>query len=334
MLVVISLVAALAALAIPGLQMARETMRRISCLNNLRQIAAAATTYESANQGLPGWRNTIANYPHKTSWTVMLLPHLGNSEAAAWFDSYTEASDDITKKRLPVYVCPTAWYDVIRTSSSPLCYVGNGGTGAEHSVDEPFNAEQQWVGDGVFHDAVGSDDYQPARLSLAGISAGGGDTSTFMFAERCSLLVAGDGVSWTSPQVAVEAATSNVAKTTHLFLLPRALAADTVPQGSNVYRVVNPVAGHPVTGDETLDMWRFRFPSSPHPADGSGFAFCDGHTQFISAKINSWVYAQLMTSMSGGRSPRAAGWEMYDDDGDPATPAVRYIFSDGDVPAK
>ena len=212
--------------------------------------------------------------------------------------------------------------------------MGNGGTGAEHSVDEPFEDGLQWIGDGVFHDAVGSDDYRPARLTLGAIANDGGGASTFMFAERCSLKVAGDGVSWTSPQVAVEAATSNVSKQTHLFLLPKTLASGSVPQASSVYRVVNPVAGHPVTGDETLDMWRFRFPSSPHAADGSGFAFCDGHTQFISAKINSWVYAQLMTSMSGGRSPRAAGWEMYDDDGDPATPVIRYILGDGDVPAK
>jgi prepilin-type N-terminal cleavage/methylation domain-containing protein len=334
LLVVIAVIAGLVAMSVPALHMARESVRRTSCLNNLRQIAQATTSFEAAQSFLPGWRNRIGSFPQATSWTVAILPHMGNREAAEWFDSYTPSSDDITGKRLPLYVCPTAANDMTKGTKSPLCYVANGGTGAEHSASEPFTDEQQWVGDGVFHDAVGSTDYKPARLTIGAISEGGGDSTTFMFAERCGLYVAGEGVSWTTTQNAVAPASSNASKSTHLFLLPKKLADGTIPEPSSVYRVVNLTGGNPVTGDEAQSMWRFRYPSSPHPADGAGFAFCDGHTQFLSSKINSWVYAQLMTSLRARVSPRAAGWEMYDHDGNSGTPAVRYILSDGDIPAK
>ena len=334
LLMTISIISILVAIAVPGVQLARESARRMGCQSNLRQLAQATITHEQSLGALPGWRNAIESYPDKVSWAVKLLPFLGNREAADWFDNYSPGGEDMSSKRLPLYVCPTAWYDVVRVSKSPLCYVANAGTGCEHSVDDPFDNGRQWLGDGVFADAVGADDYQPARYSTTLISEGGGVSTTFMFSERCGSTVFGDDVSWTASQSAVEPATSNASKSTHLFLLPKSLADGDVPQPSTVYRVVNPVQGHPVTGDEAASTWRFRFPSSPHTGDGACFVFCDSHVQYVSAKLDSWVYAQLMSSQRGRLSPRASAWEQYDDDKDPATEPVRYIVGDGDIPTR
>ncbi len=66
LLVVIAIISILAAMLMPGLARAREAARRISCINNLRQLDGAAQQWALENN------KTAEAIPRKED----LLPHL------------------------------------------------------------------------------------------------------------------------------------------------------------------------------------------------------------------------------------------------------------------
>ncbi|MEI6193329.1 MAG: prepilin-type N-terminal cleavage/methylation domain-containing protein [Verrucomicrobiota bacterium] len=65
LLVVIAIIAILAAMLLPALARAKESGKRIACLNNLRQLSLAAQMYVSDNQGFYPPRSTTDRWPDK-----------------------------------------------------------------------------------------------------------------------------------------------------------------------------------------------------------------------------------------------------------------------------
>ena len=348
LMVVIAIVAILVGLLLPAVQVARESARRSHCLNNVRQIAIAMTGYDSANEALPGWRNRVGTFSGTaagtavlpTSWTVPILPNLGNKEAFDYFDNYSHSvpSDDIGEKKMPIFLCSTAADDASRFSKAPLSYAVNAGTGAEHTLpggSEPFVGSKQNVGDGVFHDRVGFDqgedgsftdtyDYYPATSSLDDVVEGSGGSFTLMMAERSGkdAIAREAGIHWTpirsgaapsytwtqAPGYVVAGSAmplANAKTSSHIFMHPIALRSGSVPQPATVYRVINPVrfedtAKQTAAEQELGADWDLRFPTSQHRGDGVVAAFCDGRTMFLSSKIDSWVYCSLLTAKAAG----------------------------------
>jgi prepilin-type processing-associated H-X9-DG protein len=317
---------------LPALAKSRESARQVTCATAVSRIAKGFTSFDTSRGDLPGWRNVLDPYTSTrvreghagngtgpgadprsgscVSWTVMILPFLGETEIYDWYAAYApgRVADNVASKRISGYVCPVAADDM--TSPSPLCFFANGGTGGLALEGDPDYSGRgkrpfrQFQGDGVCLDAAGNvagqpwyvtsggaEEYSPGQNSLVDIADGDGTSTTLLVTERTGEVAPTD-VSWADhPQPAMHGADRGV-KTLHVVMHTRG---------------IHPGYGQPGGGESlhaTMNTWMkrrgdnsLRYPSSRH-AGGFMAAFCDGHVQFVADSIDEWVYTQLLTSDS------------------------------------
>lgn len=116
LLVVIAIIATLLALLAPMQRGGgRETARRITCLNNLKQISLALLNYEEEHGTLPPAFTVDENGNRLHSWRTLLLPYL---ELQKLYDTIdlTKPWDDPANEQaretfVEVYECPSAHSD-------------------------------------------------------------------------------------------------------------------------------------------------------------------------------------------------------------------------------
>ena len=125
LLVVIAIIGILIAMLLPAVQQARESGRRITCVNNLRQLALATQNYTDVYKKLPPsgivakkelTYGTIT-YPvfdqlsgKMFSWAVTLLPFLEEGNLYDQFDlsrSVLEQPNEPQRHSVPTYLCPS-----------------------------------------------------------------------------------------------------------------------------------------------------------------------------------------------------------------------------------
>jgi len=192
LLVVIAIIAILIGLLLPAVQKVREAAARMSCSNNLKQLALACHGYEGTTNKLPPGMTQarIGGRFQGMSVFVYLLPHIEQSPLSAKWNTVIPITNKDggaaanTAAVIKTYICPSDIFTtnpVIYNSTEYYgctSYRANGGS-------RPFFATSS-TNDGVFM-AVGPSARKaasaPAGVEVRLLDISDGTSNTIMFGE-------------------------------------------------------------------------------------------------------------------------------------------------------
>ena len=295
MLVVIVIISMLVALLVPAVISARESARRASCMNNMNQVGKGIIQYETAKGHLPGYVNKIGTdkfavaSSNNLSWAVMVLENIGRADL---WKEWRTSSGTRPVVALPEFVCPS---DIEkRGKTGALSFVVNCGI-SDYKLEDGSADVNEYVS--TFAWPAGYDPYvkndwglffcNDANISSRTATIGldeikDGATQTIMLSENR------DATSWAEGSDPVGAGTafrqSNVGMVWWSASPSLSWTAD-VPNLVAVNAEIPPLAN---------PRYKAR-PSSNHPG-GVNAVFADGHSDFISDRVDYAVFRDQMIS--------------------------------------
>src|SRR5436190_20450649 len=148
LLVVIAIIGILVALLLPAVQFARESARRSSCANNLKQMTLAVHNFELVHKGPPSSYKAVVDASGKISgWSAQsqILPYLEEGNKFNFLDFNIPYSQQlpvpssnpplrIPAMKIPVFICPSETRAVQKYDAAgqpahfPFTYACNMGT--------------------------------------------------------------------------------------------------------------------------------------------------------------------------------------------------------------
>ncbi|QDV66437.1 Type II secretion system protein G precursor [Rosistilla carotiformis] len=173
LLVVIAIIGILVSLLLPAVQSAREAARRMSCSNNLKQLALATHNYESTYRVIPAMTGS-------SSYSVQarVLPFIEQGNLAelidfespllvgpAWAAQFNPALRGAIESVLPTFLCPsdagdpqfaTTFADGSAGYTAGLTYMFSYGSGTDTHYDDRYRTDgmvwtDSWAG---FRDCI------------------------------------------------------------------------------------------------------------------------------------------------------------------------------------
>lgn len=144
LLVVIAIIGVLVALLLPAVQAARESARRMSCSNNLKQISLAVHNYHDSLGKLPPGE---ANGTYSgSSALAAILPYMEQNNTYQLYDfnqgNSAAANLQAVSQRIKSFICPTCVF--VRTVPIAGCDANNRAPGTyafSTGSDDPYGTE-------------------------------------------------------------------------------------------------------------------------------------------------------------------------------------------------
>jgi prepilin-type N-terminal cleavage/methylation domain-containing protein len=326
MLVVIAIIAVLAALLLPAIQMAREAARRAQCSNNMRNLHLAMLQFDQAKGQLPGSRTfwndarykatflpptwqTSGAAQHALTWVHEILPYLEQKQMRDLVEQMLQDPAVSTKDvrlitgKLNVVFCPSDEIDdslspITQLPYSQLSYGVNSGV-PDNIVPPPLVQQTgyDWAQNGMLVNRMKGANLAVELQKIPSPTLQrvvDGASNTILFAENSDL------EEWNFAPTEFHV---GVVWDDDLVNGPRQLL-NKYPTGLNPPNVkpapyADIVAAN---GGNPNSLIPYARPLSNHPT-GFMVTFGDGRTKFISESIGYNVYARLMTSEGGKYMP-------------------------------
>lgn len=132
LLVVIAIIGVLVSLLLPAVQAARESARRSSCSNNMKQMALGTIEYEDSFKTLPFGNLGGAAFTAGFSTHARILPYIDQDNVYQMIDfrvAWNTVNNDPARLiTVPVFICPSDRNRLPPTLGGRNNYYGNCGT--------------------------------------------------------------------------------------------------------------------------------------------------------------------------------------------------------------
>ena len=156
LLVVIAIIGILVALLLPAVQAAREAARRMSCSNNMKQLALSLHNYHDTYKTFPPaaiWGRPVTGQPYEAAyhhtWLVMILPYIEQDPLYQTIDKRLRMwGQAAVSQNVPVFRCPSDGDFKQPSSTHGIAISTYGGSEGYHWWQGAYVDQGWWAGAG------------------------------------------------------------------------------------------------------------------------------------------------------------------------------------------